>query len=243
MQIIYISLLMISLIFSSSSNFSIKEKNGLEDIIEFNIGQISIDNNEDGYHSITSESKGTTRNVGQPELPTYTFNYAVDYNLDYNVSINENDYIIYNDIDLSPTQPFYQVDQEKTFIKDAPFYSKNTIYPDSKVNSKRSTLRGYDLLSIELTPYEYNPQTKQLKVFNNLDVIITQSDQRQNINRAPRSQMFESMYKNSVINSEDIKNIYYAFMINIIYLSVAVSLFYYSFNQARKKGTLINIGE
>ena len=42
------------------------------------------------------------------------------------------------------------------------------------------------------------------------------------------------------VNSENIIN---AFYLNVIYLVIAVSLFYYSFGQARKKGTLINIGE
>tara|TARA_B100001175_G_scaffold278710_1_gene255466 strand:+ start:274 stop:537 length:264 start_codon:yes stop_codon:yes gene_type:complete len=34
-----------------------------------------------------------------------------------------------------------------------------------------------------------------------------------------------------------------AFILNGIYLFLAISLFYYSFNQARKKGTLVNMGE
>ena len=34
-----------------------------------------------------------------------------------------------------------------------------------------------------------------------------------------------------------------AFYLNVIYLIIGISLFYYSFNQARKRGTLINIGE
>tara|TARA_B100001029_G_C15009485_1_gene423301 strand:- start:58 stop:849 length:792 start_codon:yes stop_codon:yes gene_type:complete len=37
--------------------------------------------------------------------------------------------------------------------------------------------------------------------------------------------------------------IFKAFYLNGIYLFTAISLFYYAFNQARKKGTLINIGE
>ena len=50
--------------------------------------------------------------------------------------------------------------------------------------------------------------------------------------------------RNILINQTvNIKNIYLAFMLNITYLLIAISLFYYSFNQARKKGTLINIGE
>ena len=39
------------------------------------------------------------------------------------------------------------------------------------------------------------------------------------------------------------ENIAKAFYLNAIYLIMAISVFYYSFSQARKKGSLINIGE
>ena len=45
---------------------------------------------------------------------------------------------------------------------------------------------------------------------------------------------------NQTYNSENIVN---AFYLNIAYLILAISVFYYSFTQARKKGSLINIGE
>ena len=202
MRIIFTLFFIISLAFSSPSNFIIKEGNGIQAIIEFNIGDISIDDKE-GYHIISSSSKGNTQNIGQPELPSYTFSYAIDYNTNYSVTIEENDYILYNNIDLYPSQPIYNVNQDKIFIKDDLMYSKNTIYPSSKISSKRASLRGYDLLTIELVPYEYNAQTKELKVFNNIDVIITESGLRDAPQRAPRSRIFESMYNNSVINSED----------------------------------------
>tara|TARA_Y100001970_G_scaffold8767_2_gene10173 strand:+ start:1141 stop:5640 length:4500 start_codon:yes stop_codon:yes gene_type:complete len=202
MRIIFTLFFIISLAFSSPSNFIIKEGNGIQSIIEFNIGDISIDDKE-GYHIISSSSKGNTQNIGQPELPSYTFSYAIDYNTNYSVTIEENDYILYNNIDLYPSQPIYNVNQDKIFIKDDLMYSKNTIYPSSKISSKRASLRGYDLLTIELVPYEYNAQTKELKVFNNIDVIITESGLRDAPQRAPRSRIFESMYNNSVINSED----------------------------------------
>ena len=41
----------------------------------------------------------------------------------------------------------------------------------------------------------------------------------------------------------DFQNIVKAFYLNIFYLIMAISVFYYSFAQARKKGSLINIGE
>ena len=50
--------------------------------------------------------------------------------------------------------------------------------------------------------------------------------------------------RNILINqSVDYQNIIKAFYLNGIYLVIGISLFYYSFEKARKKGTLINIGE
>ena len=50
--------------------------------------------------------------------------------------------------------------------------------------------------------------------------------------------------RNILINQTfDFNNIIMAFYLNIVYLVLAISIFYYSFAQARKKGSLINIGE
>ena len=45
---------------------------------------------------------------------------------------------------------------------------------------------------------------------------------------------------NQTVNYE---NIIHALYLNVLYLVIAISVFYYSFNKAREKGTLINIGE
>jgi len=59
----------------------------------------------------------------------------------------------------------------------------------------------------------------------------------------PLVYVFEEARRILVDQTVIVENIYYAFMLNLIYLTAAIGLFYYSFNQARKKGTLINIGE
>lgn len=55
--------------------------------------------------------------------------------------------------------------------------------------------------------------------------------------------LFEEARNMLVNNTFDYKNILYAFYLNAIYLIIGILLFYYSFYQARKKGSLINIGE
>ena len=50
--------------------------------------------------------------------------------------------------------------------------------------------------------------------------------------------------RNILINgSVDLKNIFCAYFLNLFYLSLSIIIFYISFNKAREKGTLINMGE
>jgi ABC-2 type transport system permease protein len=66
----------------------------------------------------------------------------------------------------------------------------------------------------------------------------------QNLARVlPLVYIFDEARNILVNNIFDYKNILYAFYLNAIYLIFGISLFYYSFYQARKKGSLINIGE
>ena len=50
--------------------------------------------------------------------------------------------------------------------------------------------------------------------------------------------------RNILVNGfVNVENIFKAFYLNALYLFISICLFYYSFSKARKKGTLINIGE
>ena len=59
----------------------------------------------------------------------------------------------------------------------------------------------------------------------------------------PLVYIFEEARNILINNSVNFENIINAFILNGIYLFLAISLFYFSFSKARKKGTLINIGE
>jgi len=59
----------------------------------------------------------------------------------------------------------------------------------------------------------------------------------------PLVYIFEEARSILVDKTVNLENIITALTLNGVYLIIAISLFYYSFNQARKKGTLINIGE
>ena len=59
----------------------------------------------------------------------------------------------------------------------------------------------------------------------------------------PLVYIFEETRNILVNQSVNYENIMHALYLNATYLFVAISVFYYSFDKAREKGTLINIGE
>ena len=59
----------------------------------------------------------------------------------------------------------------------------------------------------------------------------------------PLVYIFEEARSILIDGTVNIENIFKAFYLNGLYLFISICLFYYSFSKARKKGTLINIGE
>ena len=59
----------------------------------------------------------------------------------------------------------------------------------------------------------------------------------------PLVHVFEEVRSILVDGTVNYENIFTAIKLNFLYLTLGISLFYFSFYQARKKGTLINVGE
>ena len=59
----------------------------------------------------------------------------------------------------------------------------------------------------------------------------------------PLVYIFEETRNILVNNIVNFENILHAFYLNVIYLFIGICLFYFSFSEARKKGSLINMGE
>ena len=59
----------------------------------------------------------------------------------------------------------------------------------------------------------------------------------------PLVYIFEEARNILINNTVNLENIFTALKLNAVYLVIAIALFYFSFDVARKKGTLINIGE
>ncbi len=80
----------------------------------------------------------------------------------------------FHNIDIAPA-PKIPTDLEPDYplIKNPEVYSKNTFYPESPVQlSDIQQIRGVDVVILGITPFQYNPVTKNLVVYRDLKVEI-----------------------------------------------------------------------
>ena len=166
----------------------------------FNMDEFMIESKQE-YSTIKTSSKSTTQNFGQPQLPTYTFNYSINSSKEYDVDYVVMDYDVYQNIDLYPEQNVIG-----DFTKDISLYESKSIYPLNKLNSKRQSLRGYEILSVELIPFEYDFERKELKVYTEVEIEIQELGSRENSNIRIGSEVFRNLYSNLVNNNEVLDN-------------------------------------
>ena len=136
----------------ANNNFSIIDNNNLQSTISFNIGDLSFEEME-GYHKIQSESKGLTDIIGEPEIPTYSFNYAIDRSKEYSITYSVNSFETFENVNLYPHQGIIE---NNVLNKNHNLYASKEVYPIENLNYRRMSLRGYELYGVELIPFEYD---------------------------------------------------------------------------------------
>jgi hypothetical protein len=81
----------------------------------------------------------------------------------------------YSGIEVAPAPriPWETESGPLDYNKNAAVYSKNAYYPESVILiSESMKLRGVDVIALNITPFQYNPVTKELVVYTDLKVEI-----------------------------------------------------------------------
>ena len=164
---------------------------------------------KDGFTRLTTPEKGSTIDVGMPELPVFTSFFQMEPGISYNVDYAIISSHVIDDIEIYPYQGEPIIGLERPFIKDLNFYNLNTNYPESKLTvSKPMIMRDIEVGLISLTPYEYNAATKSLIIYDEVEINIVESGVREiNIELPPkRSKLFESFYEDLIVDYEPLSS-------------------------------------
>ncbi|MCK4979846.1 MAG: hypothetical protein KAS62_05585, partial [Candidatus Delongbacteria bacterium] len=147
---------------------------------------------------------GLTMAIGYPQVPIKTAYIEVG-NDNPTIIVNTSNFIIYENYELYPSQEFpadYDDAPIPEFAKDADVYTEDKFFPEILAEIKQPlTMRGHKVSTLVFYPVQYNPVTKQLKVYNSMDVIVPEA---MSVPSDKDSHAFSSLLKSQVINYEEL---------------------------------------
>ena len=142
---------------------------------------------------------------GAPNLPGSSNFIAIPQFAHVQLEIIEIEEESFYNIDIAPAPkiPFQTDKAPMEFKKDNKLYLKNEFFPKNAIKlSEASKIRGVDVVKLGISPFQYNPVTKELKVIKEAKIKIDFIDGNGDFgdNRL-RSKWWDSMLKNLILNS------------------------------------------
>ena len=110
-------------------------------------------------------------NAGEPDLPAFSRFVAIPNGATTHVEMGHRSMTTIQNVDLLPAAPikFDTDDSPNTYEKDLNIYHRNAFFPEQPVTvSEPFSLRGVQTVAVTVTPYQYNPVTKELRVYDDL---------------------------------------------------------------------------
>ena len=196
---------------SGNTGYSIqrKDEKGLQ--VKFSANQFQFEDRvADGVtmKGINFPGMFLPNEAGFPDLPGNARYIAVPQGANAVVKIKSYDLETIKNIDISPAPiiPLVTDDSPPKFEKNADAYSTNAFYPASPVQLiKPTVIRGIDAVMLGVTPFQYNPVTKELLVYNNLQVEISFEGGNGHFgNDACRSRWWEPILQDMFLNYEQL---------------------------------------
>lgn len=121
---------------------------------------------------------------------------------------------VYRNIDVAPA-PRIPLDTEEgplDYQMNPQFYQRNAFYPESPVLlSGLSQIRGVDVVILGVTPFQYNPVTKELIVYRDLEIEIGfEGGNGQFGEERLRSRFWDPILADAILNSASLPEIDYS---------------------------------
>ncbi|MBN1967809.1 MAG: T9SS type A sorting domain-containing protein [Candidatus Delongbacteria bacterium] len=119
---------------------------------------------------------------------------------------------VISNVDVAPA-PVIPKDNDNSplvYNKDASIYNTNAQYPASPViMSEVKTIRGIDYVMVGVTPFQYNPVTKDLVVYKDIEFDVEFNGTGKFGDDSFRNRYFDSVIKNNLFNNEMLPEVDY----------------------------------
>ena len=145
--------------------------------LHFELGDFTIDTvrcNGELMHTIATKGIVCPNEYGLPDLPTFNRFIAIPQGAKATVEVSARGNERMTGINIAPSIGSQcENDPERAFFKDPKVYASNSFYPTAVYCvAEPQQLRGVDVIHLGLSPFQFNPVTRELAIRRELDIEI-----------------------------------------------------------------------
>lgn len=196
---------------ASAQQFSLNSPNQEHLIIEHetvNLSSAHTTINGISHRDFSKTHKITLKDAGAPELPVFSESVIVPNSGQVSINVTHDGYTEYNDVFVSPSKGNLKRNVNPS---DVPYtfgatYSTDAFFPAQLANtSEPYILRNTRGVAVHVYPFQYNPVTKVLRVYHNVQVHVLTDDNQTGLNEIssskPITDPFVDVYYNHYLNA------------------------------------------
>ena len=161
------------------------------------------------FQTITTSGVLLQNESGAPNIPTFSSYIAVPQGAKVITKITSMETEAFQDLAIAPS-PVIPKDNDNsplTFEFDNSIYNSNALYPSNIIQtSEPMKIRGMDVVLIGISPFQYNPVTKEMLVHKNIEIEIIFEGGNQHFGEDRlRNRWWDPIIGDAVINSSVIE--------------------------------------
>jgi hypothetical protein len=177
--------------------------------IKFSLNGYEIVNvSESGkdFQKISYWNEGKFLEPGKPDLPRFTRLISLPNQGRISIEITSFEEKIISNITVYPCQQLQSESEPKNkeFTIDENYYSEGEIFPSQLLEiGEPAIMRDLRVVNVTVNPFQYNPQTHELKIFKNVKFVVNcEGSSGINVKTTNRthSRFFNQTYKSIVTN-------------------------------------------
>lgn len=152
-----------------------KTRDGLR--ISYNLGEFSLnqmDYKGEAMSEISIKGIVLPNVAGSPNLPTESRMMAIPQGANAMLTVVHADRQVIQNVNIAPALRIQAESEtpETDYKKDPKVYAKNAFYPENPFVMEKAYIRGVDAVTVAVTPFQYNPVTKELAVYTNIELSV-----------------------------------------------------------------------
>ena len=146
--------------------------------ISYQLGQFSMSQVEyrgEEMSEISINAICIPNDKGLPNLPVESRMLAIPQGAKAKLNVVRAETQTFQNVNIAPALRLQaeNEDPEMNYEKDMKVYAKNALYPQNPFMIGQSSIRGVDVVNLAITPFQYNPVTKELVVYTDIELSLS----------------------------------------------------------------------